>query len=128
MDPMLISVLALEASVLGVGAALTVLILTGVRSLRSEITAVGIRLRGEINAVETRLGKRMDDTRTELRADLAGFEALLTERLRRVASGGAMAGVEGRAGVRQDGTETGSEPRPHSLADRVHGSHAGMVW
>ena len=31
-----------------------------------------------------------------------------------------MAGAEGRAGVRQDGTETVSEPRTDSLADRVH--------
>ena len=109
MDPMLISVLALEAAVLGVGAALAALIVTGVRSLRTEIAAVG-----------TRLGERVDGMESGLRADLAGFEARLTERLRRIASGGATAGAEGRAGVRQDETETVSEPRTHSLADRVH--------
>ena len=109
MDPTLISVLALEASVLGVGAALAALIVTGVRSLRTEIAAVG-----------TRLGERIDGLETGLRAELAGFEARLTERLRRVASGGVTAGAEGRAGVRQDGTETVSEPRTDSLADRVH--------
>ena len=71
MDPTLISVLALEASVLGVGAALAALIVTGVRSLRTEIAAVG-----------TRLGERIDGLESGLRADLAGFEARLTERLR----------------------------------------------
>ena len=100
---------AVEAAILGVGAALAVLIVTGVRSLRTEIAAVG-----------TRLGERIDGLETGLLADLAGFEARLTERLSRIASGGSTAGAEGRAGVRQDGTETGSGPWPDSAADRVH--------
>ena len=100
---------AVEAAILGVGAALAVLIVTGVRSLRTEIAAVGIRL-----------GERIDGLETGLLADLAGFEARLTERLSRIASGGSTAGAEGRAGVRQDRTETGSGPWPDSAADRVH--------
>ena len=57
MDPAMTSVFAPEGAVLGVGAALATLILTGQRSLRTETAAVDTRRRGEINAVEARLGR-----------------------------------------------------------------------
>ena len=78
MDPTMISVFAVGATLLAVGASLAAVILTGLRSLRTEIAAVETRLgkrldavqgevkevetrlRGEINAVENRLGKRID--------------------------------------------------------------------
>ena len=58
-------------TMIGVGVGLAAIVLTGQRSLRTEIAAVETRLgkriadteselRGEISAVETRLGKRMD--------------------------------------------------------------------
>ena len=60
MDPTMISVLAVGATLLGVGASLAAIVLTGLRSLRTEIGAVETRLRADLNAVETRLGKRID--------------------------------------------------------------------
>ena len=78
MDPTMISVFAVGATLLAVGASLAGVILAGQRSMRTEIAAVETRLgkridavqgevkevetrlRGEINAVETRLGKRID--------------------------------------------------------------------
>ena len=57
MDPAMTSVFAPEGAVPGVGAALATLILTGQRSLRTETAAVDTRRRGEINAVEARLGR-----------------------------------------------------------------------
>ena len=59
MDPTMISVFAVGATLLAVGGSLAALILTGQRSLRTEIAAV-----------ETRLGKRIDDTKTELRTEI----------------------------------------------------------
>ena len=61
MDPTMISVFA-------VGATLAALILTGQRSLRTEI-----------GAVETRLGKRIDDTKTELRSEIAAVQGEVKE-------------------------------------------------
>ena len=74
MDPTMISVFAVGATLLAVGASLAGVILAGQRSMRTEIAAVETRLGkridavqavetrlgGEINAVETRLGKRID--------------------------------------------------------------------
>ena len=60
MDPTMISVFAVGATLLAVGGSSAALILTDQRSLRTEIAAVETRLRGEINAVEARLGRRMD--------------------------------------------------------------------
>ena len=67
MDPTMMSVFAVGATLLTVGGSLSALILTGQRSLRTEITAVETRLgkriddtKSEVGAVETRLGKRMD--------------------------------------------------------------------
>ena len=67
MDPLLAGSLVLVAVILGGGAGLAVLILTGQRSLLTEIRAVETRLgqrldahRGEVREVETRLGSRID--------------------------------------------------------------------
>ena len=68
MDPTMISVFAVGATLLAVGGSSAALILTDQRSLRTEIAAVETRLRGEITAVETRLGKRIDDTKSEISA------------------------------------------------------------
>ena len=79
MDPTMISVFAVGATLLAVGGSLAAIILTGQRSLRTEIAAVETRLgkriddtKSEIGAVETRLGKRID--RLEDRLD--GLAAL----------------------------------------------------
>ena len=72
MDPTMMSVFAVGATLLAVGAGSAAFILTGQRSLRTEIAAVETRLRGEINAVEACLGRRMD--RLEDRLD--GLAAL----------------------------------------------------
>lgn len=73
MDPMTVGFLAVGASLLGVGGGLAALILTGQRSLRTEI-----------GAVETRLGKRIDDTKTELRSEIAAVETRLGTRIDRL--------------------------------------------
>ena len=81
MDPTMISVFAVGATLLGVGASLAAIVLTGLRSLRTEIGAVETRLRADLNAVETRLGKRIDDTKTELRAEITAVETRLGKRI-----------------------------------------------
>ena len=70
MDPTMISVFAVGATLLAVGGSLAALILTGQRSLRTEIAAV-----------ETRLGKRIDDTKTELRTEINAVETRLGKRI-----------------------------------------------
>ena len=79
MDPTTISVFAVGATLLAVGSSSAALILTDQRSLRTEIAAVETRLgkpiddtKSELGAVEARLGKRMD--RLEDRLD--GLAAL----------------------------------------------------
>ena len=73
------------------GVSLAAIVLTGQRSLRTEMAAIETRLRGEINAVEGRLGKRIADTKTELRAEMNALE----NRLR-----GEISAVETRLGKR----------------------------
>ena len=76
-------------SVFGVGVSLAALFVVSLRFLRTEIVAVEIRLRGEINAVETRLGKRIDDTKSEINAVGTRLEnriARLAGRLDRLAA------------------------------------------
>ena len=70
MDPLMAGSLAPVAVILGGGAGLAALILTGQRSLLAEI-----------RAVETRLGKRIDDTKTELRSEIAAVETRLGKRI-----------------------------------------------
>ena len=85
MDPTMISVLAVGGTLLGVGASLAAIVLTGRRSLRTEIGAVEARLRADMNAVETRLGKRIDglDSRVNgLDRRLTLLEGVLTAVLR----------------------------------------------
>ena len=77
----MISVFAVGATLLGVGASLAAILVVSLRSLRTEIAAVETRLRGEINAVETRLGKRIDDTKTELRTEINAVEIRLGKRI-----------------------------------------------
>ena len=82
---------ATVATMIGVGVGLAAIVLTGQRSLRTEMAAVETRLRGEINAVEGRLGKRIADTKTELREEMNALE----NRLR-----GEISAVETRLGKR----------------------------
>ena len=56
MDPTIVTMI-------GVGVSLAVIVLNGQRSLRAEIAAV-----------ETRLGKRIADTKSELRAEMNALE------------------------------------------------------
>ena len=86
MDPTMISVFAVGATLLAVGGSLAALILTGQRSLRTEIAAV-----------ETRLGKRIDDTKTELRTEINAVETRL---------GTGINAVETRLGKRIDGLDS----------------------
>ena len=83
MDPTIVTMI-------GVGVGLAAIVLTGQRSLRTEIAAV-----------ETRLGKRIADTKSELRAEMNALE----NRLR-----GEINAVETRLGRRID-----------RLEDRVNG-------
>ena len=85
MDPTMLAVVTVGATLLTVGASLAAIILTGLRSLRTEIAAV-----------ETRLGKRIDDTKSELRAEMTASET----RLR-----GEINAVETRLGKRIDRLE-----------------------
>ena len=71
-------------TMIGVGAGPAAIILSGQRSLRTEIGAVETRLRGEINAVEGRLGKRIDDTKSELRLEISAVETRLGKRIARL--------------------------------------------
>ena len=73
MDPLMAGSLALEAVILGGGAGLAAFILTGQRSLLTEV-----------RAVEIRLGKRIDDTKTELRSEIAAVETRLGMRIDRL--------------------------------------------
>ena len=73
MDPTMISVFAVGATLLAVGGSLAAIILTGQRSLRTEIAAV-----------ETRLGKRIDDTKSELRTEIGAVETRLGKRIDRL--------------------------------------------
>ena len=86
-------------SVFGVGVSMAAILVVGLRSLRAEVTAVETRLgkriddskselaavetrlRGDMNAVETRLGKRIDDTKTELRTEINAVETRLGKRI-----------------------------------------------
>ena len=86
-------------SVFGVGVSMAAILVVGLRSLRAEVTAVETRLgkriddskselaavetrlRGDMNAVEVRLGKRIDDTKTELRAEINAVETRLGKRI-----------------------------------------------
>ena len=79
-------------SVFGVGVSMAAILVVGLRSLRAEVTAVETRLgkriddskselRTEIAAVETRLGKRIDDTKTELRTEINAVETRLGKRI-----------------------------------------------
>ena len=63
MDPTMLAVVTVGATLLTVGVSLAAIILTGLRSLRTEIAAV-----------ETRLGKRIADTKSELRAEMNALE------------------------------------------------------
>ena len=72
-------------TMIGVGVGLAAIVLTGQRSLRTEIAAV-----------ETRLGKRIDDTKTELRAEMNALENRLRVEI---------AAVETRLGKRIDRLE-----------------------
>lgn len=80
MDPTTAGFFALEAAILGVGAALAALTVTGFRSLRREIAAVGTRLRGDLNAMEARLTERLRRVRITPRGPVAGPEARPGER------------------------------------------------
>ena len=95
-------------SVFGVGVSMAAILVVGLRSLRAEVTAVETRLgkriddskselRTEINAVETRLGKRIDDTKTELRTEINAVETRL---------GTEINAVETRLGKRIDGLDS----------------------
>ena len=75
---------ATVVTMIGVGVSLAVIVLTGQRSLRTEIGAVETRLRGEINAVEGRLGKRIADTETELRFEINAVETHFGKRIARL--------------------------------------------
>ena len=77
MDPTVVTMI-------GVGVSLAIIVLNGQRSLRTEIGAVETRLRGEINAVEGRLGKRIDDTKSELRLEISAVETRLGKRIDRL--------------------------------------------
>ena len=57
-------------SVFGVGVSLAALLVVSLRSLRTEIVAV-----------ETRLGKRIDDTKADLRTEINAVEARLGKRI-----------------------------------------------
>ena len=88
MDPTMISVFAVGATLLGVGASLAAILVVSVRSLRTEMAAVETRLgkridamRGEMKEVETRLGERIEDTRTDLRTEINAVETRLGKRI-----------------------------------------------
>ena len=88
MDPTMISVFAVGATLLAVGASLAGIILAGQRSMRTEIGAVETRLgkridavQGEVKEVESRLGKRIDrleDRVTGLDSRLSHLEGALS--------------------------------------------------
>ena len=68
---------------LGVGVSPAAIVLTGQRSLRTEIAAVETRLGKRIAEVETRLGKRIADTESELRGEISAVETRLGKRMDR---------------------------------------------
>ena len=70
----MVSVFAVGATLLGVGASLAAILVVSRRSLRTEMAAV-----------ETRLGKRIDDTKTELRTEITAVETRLGTRIDRLA-------------------------------------------
>ena len=72
-NPLMAGFLAVETAILGGSAALAALILTDQRSLRTEVSAV-----------ETRLGKRIDDTQSELRGEINAVGTRLENRIARL--------------------------------------------
>ena len=71
-------------TMIGVGVSLAAIVLTGQRSLRTEIAAVETRLGKRIDDVETRLGKRIADTKSELRGEISAVETRLGKRMDRL--------------------------------------------
>ena len=88
MDPTMISVFAVGAALLAVGAGLAGIILAGQRAMRTEIGAVETRLGkridavpGEVKEVETRLRGEMKDVETRLRGEINAVENRLGKRI-----------------------------------------------
>ena len=96
-------------TILGVGVSLAAIVLNGQRSLRNEIAAVETRLGKRIDAN----GKRIDDTKSELRGEINAVET----RLR-----GEIGAVETRLGKRMDRLEE----RVNGLSDRFSQLQGGL--
>ena len=105
---------------LGVGVSLAAIVLNGQRSLRNEIAAVETRLGKRIDAN----GKRIDDTKSELRGEINGVESRLRGEIGAVETRlrGEIGAVETRLGKQIDGVED----RVHGLSDRFSQLQGGL--